>query len=219
MERWRLAKSATSVAAFRSVEACCACWQARRLRSPPASSATVSGSGALELAGTVSDLNASINIANNSTATAGIVVTGQNQIVGGIDGAGNVQVSNGGGVTANHITAGSLVIGNGGTFTIAPSDASGNPLAQGASTTVVAAGAASANSAATSLPTSAGYQPAGRGQSSTAAVRRRLVFKATGRRESFITCQSVNRRRGVTRVPHGRRGSRHNSTRAGRRPV
>ena len=113
-------------------------------------SATVTGSGALELAGTVSDLTANINIANSSTATAGVVVTGQNQIVSGIDGAGNVQVSTGGSATANHITAGSLVIGNGGTFTLAPSDAGGNPLAQGASTTVAAASAASA---AMSLPT------------------------------------------------------------------
>ncbi len=111
-------------------------------------SATVSGSGALELAGTVSDLNANINIANSSTATAGIVGSGQNQIVGGIDGAGNVQVSNGGSVTANHVTAGSLVIGTGGTFTLAASDAAGNPLAQGAPSIAFVSSAADANSQA-----------------------------------------------------------------------
>lgn len=107
---------------------------------------TVSGTGALELAGTVSALNATVNIANSSTATAGIVVTGQNQIVGGIDGTGNVQVNNGGGVTVSHITAGSLVIGDGGTFTVAASDAGGNPLVQSAPAITVATGIASASS-------------------------------------------------------------------------
>lgn len=109
---------------------------------------TVSGSGALELAGTVSALNANINIANSSTATAGIVVSGQNQIVGAIDGAGNVAVSDGGVVTANQLTAGSLVIGSGGALTLAPSDASGNPVAQSASSIAFAASTAGANSPA-----------------------------------------------------------------------
>src|SRR5262249_48864892 len=71
----------------------------------------------------------SIIIANRSTTTAGVIVSGQNQVVGGIDGPGNLSITDGGSLTANHITAGSLVIGNGGVFSLAPTDASGNPLA------------------------------------------------------------------------------------------
>ncbi|HKD36692.1 MAG TPA: putative Ig domain-containing protein, partial [Pirellulales bacterium] len=125
-------------------------------------SATVSGTGTLELAGAVSALDANVNVSNSSTATAGIVVSGQNQIVGAIDGTGNFAVSDGGSVTVSHITAGSLVIGNGGMFTVAASDAHGNPVAQSASATVVATGAASASS-----PTA---QDSGAGSSARAAM-------------------------------------------------
>ncbi len=110
--------------------------------------ATVSGTGALELAGTVSALNANVNIANSSTAPAGIVVSGQNQIVGAIDGAGNLAVSDGGSVTVNHITAGSLIIGNGATFTIAASISSGNLSVVASSTAAAVAGPAVVDSSA-----------------------------------------------------------------------
>lgn len=46
-----------------------------------------------------------------------------------IEGSGNVVVGNGSDLTANSIQENSLVIGAGATFTLAPSDADGNPLA------------------------------------------------------------------------------------------
>ncbi len=104
---------------------------------------TVSGTGALELAGTISALNKNIDISDNSTATAGIVVSGQNQVVGAIDGVSNVVVRDVGGVTANHIRAGSLVIGSGGTFTLAATDSSGDPVTQTASSIAFVASPAS----------------------------------------------------------------------------
>jgi hypothetical protein len=99
--------------------------------------ATVTKSATLELAGSVSALSSGtnrVNIANNSNAAVGVLVSGTNQQVGGIDGPGNVQVNAGASLTANHITAGALVIG--GTAgspalaTIDASDSSGNPLGQ-----------------------------------------------------------------------------------------
>jgi fibronectin-binding autotransporter adhesin len=76
----------------------------------------VSGTGVLELAGAVSALGTAIvadrvDFANSSTAAAGLLVSAGNQQVGGIDGSGNVQVNAGASLTANHITAGALVIG------------------------------------------------------------------------------------------------------------
>ena len=71
---------------------------------------------------------------NSSTAAAGLLVSAGNHQVGGIDGAGNVQVNTGASLTANHIVQGALVIGgnasNQALVTIDASDASGNPLAQ-----------------------------------------------------------------------------------------
>jgi autotransporter-associated beta strand protein len=98
--------------------------------------ATISSAATLELAGTVSALSASANrvaIVNNSSATAGLLVSGLHQVVGGIDGSGNTQVNAGSDLSANHIVQTALIIG--GTsgipalVTIDPSDASGNPLA------------------------------------------------------------------------------------------
>ena len=68
-------------------------------------------------------------------ATAsGLVVSGSNQVVGGIDGSGTTQVYAGSDLTADHIFQSALVIGgtsgSGGLVTIAASDASGNPLGQ-----------------------------------------------------------------------------------------
>ena len=94
---------------------------------------TVSADATLELAGTQSALGMPSGnraaIVNNSIATAGLDVTAGSQIVGGIDGTGNTVVEDGTTLTADHINQASLVIGNGSTFTLAPSDASGMTLA------------------------------------------------------------------------------------------
>ena len=99
---------------------------------------TVTGTGALELAGSVSVLTSGVNVANNSTAAAGILVSGTNQVIGSISGTGNVVVNAGGGLTANSIVQGSLVIGgtavNHAIVTIASSDASGSPLTSASAT-------------------------------------------------------------------------------------
>ena len=99
--------------------------------------AAVNNSATLELAGSVSSLSSGgnrVNIANNSTAAAGILVWGTNQQVGNIDGSGTTQVNSGSDLTANHIIQTALVIGgtatSPGLATIDASDASGNPLGQ-----------------------------------------------------------------------------------------
>jgi fibronectin-binding autotransporter adhesin len=98
--------------------------------------ATVNNSAMLELAGSVSALGNGSNrvtITNNSSAAAGILVTGTRQIVGNIDGSGTTQVNAGSDLTANHIVQSALVIGgtagNPAIVTIDASDSSGNPLA------------------------------------------------------------------------------------------
>ncbi len=99
--------------------------------------ASITNSGTLELAGVVSTLGTSApahraNITNSSTAAAGLLVSGGQQQVGGIDGTGNVQVSSNASLIANHITAGALMIGgtagNPAVVTIDASDAGGAPL-------------------------------------------------------------------------------------------
>jgi fibronectin-binding autotransporter adhesin len=96
--------------------------------------ATVSSTGTLELAGSVSALGTAVaanrtSITNTSAATAGVLVSAGNQQVGGIDGLGNVAVGEGASLTADHITAGALAIGgNSALVTIAPSAADGGPL-------------------------------------------------------------------------------------------
>jgi fibronectin-binding autotransporter adhesin len=99
--------------------------------------AVVNNGATLELAGSVSALSSAtnrVNITNNSNAAAGVLVSGANQQVGNIDGPGNVQINAGASLTANHITAGALVIGgtagSAATLTIDASDALGNPLGQ-----------------------------------------------------------------------------------------
>ena len=102
--------------------------------------AAVSGAATLELAGSVSALSSSISaahrvdVANNSSAAAGLLVSGTNQQVGGISGAGSTSVAAGGSLTANHIIQSALIIGgtagSHGFVTISPSSASGNPLVQ-----------------------------------------------------------------------------------------
>jgi autotransporter-associated beta strand protein len=108
--------------------------------------ATVSDSAVLELAGTVAALDPVVvkgraDIKNNSNASAGLLVTGQNQQVGGINGSGTTQVNADAQLTANHIIQSALVIGgNAGhsaLVVIDPSDSTGAPLA---STSSMAAG-------------------------------------------------------------------------------
>ncbi len=118
---------------------------------------TVANTASLELAGSTSALvdatttvqRASIN--NISTATAGVhVLNGAVQQVGGIDGSGNVVLDDSTGpatsLTADHINQTSLVIGTGSIFTLAPSDADGNPMASAMAT--LSPGPASPDSAA-----------------------------------------------------------------------
>jgi fibronectin-binding autotransporter adhesin len=99
--------------------------------------ATVTGTATLELAGSESALDPIIikgraDILNNSTASAGVLVSGTNQQVGGIDGAGTTQVNGGSDLTANHIVQGALVIGGDATHaalvTLDASDSNGSPL-------------------------------------------------------------------------------------------
>ncbi len=103
--------------------------------------ATINNSATLELAGSVSALSSGFNRANildNSLGAAGqpagLIVSGQNQVVGSIDGMGITQVNAGSDLTANHIIQGALVIGGAagspGLVTIDASDANGNPLGQ-----------------------------------------------------------------------------------------
>lgn len=98
--------------------------------------ATVASGATLELAGSVAALAAGanrVNITNGSTTPAGILVSGTNQVVGNIGGAGNTQVNAGSSLQANHIIQNALIIGgtstSHATVTIGASDASGNPLA------------------------------------------------------------------------------------------
>jgi hypothetical protein len=101
--------------------------------------ATVASGATLELDGTTSALTDSttpvqrVNITNNGNLNAGntAIAATTTQQVGGIDGSGAVTVADGASLTANHINQNSLVIGNGSTFTLAPSDASGSPMASG----------------------------------------------------------------------------------------
>ena len=101
-------------------------------------SVVVNDSATLELAGSASALSAGAvraSILNNSTASAGLSVSGTNQVVGAIDGLGATVVNAGRDLTANHIVQSALVIngafGNPAVVTIAASDSSGNPLALG----------------------------------------------------------------------------------------
>jgi autotransporter-associated beta strand protein len=103
--------------------------------------ATVNNTAVLELAGIVSALDPVIikgraDVINNSSASAGLLVTGQNQQVGGINGSGVTQVNADAQLTANHIVQSALVIsgtaGHPATVTIAPSDDSGVSLASAA---------------------------------------------------------------------------------------
>lgn len=95
----------------------------------------INNGATLELAGSISALASGTNrvgIYNASTASAGVLVSGINQIVGGIDGSGSIQVNASSDLTADHIIQSALVIqgsaGNPAVVTIDASDSSGNPL-------------------------------------------------------------------------------------------
>ncbi len=97
--------------------------------------AQVSDSATLELAGIASALasgGSRADIKNNSSAQAGVHVTGVNQQVGAIEGTGNTAVDAGADLTANHIIQNALAIGgqagSPGKVTMAASDSNGNPL-------------------------------------------------------------------------------------------
>ena len=99
--------------------------------------ALIGNDAVLELAGSVSALSSGqhgVEVLNDSTATAGILVSGTNQRVGGIDGSGIVQVNAGSDLTADHIIQNAILIGgiagSPGLVTINASDAKGNPLGQ-----------------------------------------------------------------------------------------
>ncbi len=100
--------------------------------------ATITGSGILELAGSVSALGTTtpanrVAISNSSSAPAGLLISAGHQQVAGIGGTGTTQVSAGASLSADHIVQSALIIGgasgNPGFVTIAASDSSGNPLA------------------------------------------------------------------------------------------
>ncbi len=122
--------------------------------------ATVSDSATLELAGSVPALDPAVpvkgraDVLNNSTASAGVHVTGTNQQVGYVDGTGTTQVETSSDLTANHIVQAALMIGgdstHGSTVTIAASDTNGNSLGQAGGLATLS-GSLAAN---TPLPTS-----------------------------------------------------------------
>ena len=94
--------------------------------------ATIDGTGTLELSGPNSAITGGsgrANIINTSMAAVGLLVSGTNELVGKIDGTGNTTISAGGNLTASHIVQNALVIGgtsaNPAVVTIAASDAAG----------------------------------------------------------------------------------------------
>ena len=142
--------------------------------------ANISGTGTLELAGSLSALGTStagqrVAIYDTSTAPVGILVSGGNQQVGAISGTGNIQLAPPSGqsvsLTADHIKAGDLVIGGDATssaiLSIAPSDTFGNPT--DASSFAVAgsltSGAATIDATASASLLAAGGSPASGGSS------------------------------------------------------
>jgi hypothetical protein len=78
----------------------------------------------------------STSIINNSTATTGLIISGDCLEIKSIDGSGSTQVTAGADVTTDHIIQNALLIGGTGAnpalLTIDASDSFGNPLSQGA---------------------------------------------------------------------------------------
>ena len=93
----------------------------------PGTFVSISGGATLELAGTVSALGQSVNIANNSQSADGLLVSSAvNQNVGSVTGSGNIVVNAGASLTAYQIVQNSLTIGSGSTVTLAPSGSGSN---------------------------------------------------------------------------------------------
>ncbi len=96
---------------------------------------TVAPGATLELAGSISALGATAGprarIVNDSIGS-GLLVSGQNQIVGNIDGAGQTTITAGSDLTASHIIQSALIVEGSpaglATMTIAAADESGAPL-------------------------------------------------------------------------------------------
>jgi hypothetical protein len=99
--------------------------------------ATVAAGATLELAGSVAALasgTSRVNVMNSSTVSGGgLLVSGTNQQMGAVTGAGNLTINAGSDLSVNSIQQSALIIGgtatSKGLVTILPSDASGNPLA------------------------------------------------------------------------------------------
>jgi hypothetical protein len=74
---------------------------------------TVFPGATLELAGSISALSSAVNIANDSTQASGggLVVSGTNQQVGNIDGAGDLVINAAGDLTVSQVVQNSIVIG------------------------------------------------------------------------------------------------------------
>jgi hypothetical protein len=100
-----------------------------------AAPAMVKNDATLEVANSTPALS-NTPVINNSTASAGLLITGSCLEIKSIDGIGSTQVTAGADVTTDHIIQNALVIGGTGTnpatVTIDASDASGNPLAKNA---------------------------------------------------------------------------------------
>ena len=92
---------------------------------------TIAPGATLELSGVVSALSPDVNIANDGSQSfgGGLLVTGTNQLVGDIDGTGDLIIGPGGVLSANQIVQNALVIegtpSEMGLLTIAPSDSMG----------------------------------------------------------------------------------------------
>lgn len=154
----------------------------------------ISGDGSLQVAGSVSDLVDGVNISNSSTASAGIEVSGNNQIVGNISGTGNLVVDSGAGLTASSVVENTLTIGASGILTIAPatssddsaSMATSNVLAATVSNPAITAPLARIPAAEEAVASSANLAMAGR--DSTATV---ISGNATSAGVSLLTPPSI----------------------------
>ncbi len=100
---------------------------------------TVASGATLDLAGSVSNLSTGSSVSSRATivdnnsptdVNVGVLASGHNQQVGGIDGTGATQVADGADLTADHINEAALIIGSGSIFTLNPSDpVTGSPTA------------------------------------------------------------------------------------------
>jgi hypothetical protein len=178
--------------------------------------ATVSNAASLELAGSVSALDPVVikgraDVLNNSTAGAGLHVTGTNQQVGFVDGTGTTQVDAGSDLTANHIVQSALVIGGTATspavVTIDASDTNGNPLAAtAASSSSLIAGTPGPSSLLSSGASSPGSSSLG--LSSPALGVPSIGGSAAVPEPSTLVLISIGALVGMLAAVRGRRGRR-----------